>query len=50
MVMDVGRDGIWTVMMPSVVHLPALGNPIIMKAHPEHHIGGKVLFMNPAPD
>jgi len=48
MVSDVWRDNVRTVIMPSVVHLAALGNPVEMKAHLEHHIGGKVLFINPA--
>jgi hypothetical protein len=49
LVQNVWRDGVKTVIVPSVVHLAALGNPAVMKAHLEHHIGGKVLFMNPAP-
>jgi len=49
MVQNVWRDGVKTVIVPSVVHLAALGNPVVMKAHLERHIGGKVLFMNPAP-
>jgi hypothetical protein len=49
MVSDVWRDDVKTVIMPSVVHLATLGNPLVMKAHLEHHIGGKVLFINPAP-
>lgn len=48
MVSDVWRDGVKTVIVPSIVHLAALGNPVVMKAHLEHHIGGKVLFANPA--
>jgi hypothetical protein len=48
MVQNVWRDGVKTVIVPSVVHLAALGNPVVMKAHLEHHIGGKVLFINPA--
>ena len=48
MVSDVWRDNVRTVIMPSVVHLAALGNPVEMKSHLEHHIGGKVLFINPA--
>ena len=49
MVQNVWRDGVKTVIMPGIVHLAALGNPVVMKAHLEHHIGGKVLFMHPAP-
>jgi hypothetical protein len=49
MVQNVWRDGVKTVIVPSVVHLAALGNPVVMKAHLEHHIGGKVIFMSPAP-
>jgi hypothetical protein len=49
MVSDVWRDGVKTVIVSSVVHLASLGNPVVMKAHLEHHIGGKVLFINPAP-
>lgn len=49
MVHNVWRDGVKTVIVPSLVHLAALGNPVVMKAHLEHHIGGKVLFINPAP-
>jgi hypothetical protein len=48
MVQNVWRDGVKTVIVPSVVHLAALGNPVETKAHLEHHIGGRVLFMNPA--
>lgn len=49
LVQNIWRDDVKTVILPSVVHLAALGNPVVMKAHLEHHIGGKVLFMNPAP-
>jgi hypothetical protein len=48
MVSDIWTDGVKTVTVPSVVHLAALGNPVVMKAHLEHHIGGKVLFVNSA--
>ncbi|WBQ05200.1 hypothetical protein [Kribbella sp. CA-293567] len=48
MVQNVWSDGVKTVIVPSVVHLAALGNPVVMKTHLEHHIGGKVLLMNAA--
>ncbi|GAA1603746.1 hypothetical protein GCM10009789_67200 [Kribbella sancticallisti] len=48
LVQNVWRDGVKTVIVPSLAHLAALGNPVVMKAHLEHHIGGKVLFIDPA--
>ncbi|GAA3576417.1 hypothetical protein [Kribbella ginsengisoli] len=47
LVSDVWRDDVRTVIMPSVVHLATLGDPLVLKAHLERHIGGKVLFVNP---
>jgi hypothetical protein len=41
------RDGVGTVIFPNIVHLAALGNPAELKTHLEHHIRGKVLFLNP---
>jgi hypothetical protein len=49
MVQNVWTDGVKTIVVPSLVHLAALGSPVVMKAHLEHHIGGKVLFINPGP-
>ncbi|MFI5710571.1 hypothetical protein [Kribbella sp. NPDC051620] len=49
LVSDVWRDDVKTVIMPSVVHLATLGNPLVIKAQLESHIGGRVLFVNPVP-
>ncbi|WP_405063451.1 hypothetical protein OG474_17895 [Kribbella sp. NBC_01505] len=48
MVQNTWRNGVRTIIMPSVIHLACLGNPVVMKAHLEHHLGGKVLFTNSA--
>jgi hypothetical protein len=49
MISNVWRDGVTTVVVPNVVHLAALGNPVELKTYLEHHISGKVLFLNPVP-
>ena len=46
---QVSREGIRTVLVPSLHHLGAVGQPLSIKEHLEHLIGGQVLITGYAP-